>query len=53
VKDSVPVDFRRNRIDFQIMLRAAGTSQEDIQDWLQLDGGDPGFQLLTADGTAT
>jgi hypothetical protein len=30
-------------------LRAAGeteTSQENIQDWLQLDEGDPGFQLL-------
>jgi hypothetical protein len=32
------------------VLRAAGeteTTQENIQDWLQLDGGDPGFQLLT------
>jgi hypothetical protein len=31
-------------------LRAAGeteTTQENIQDWLQLDEGDPGFQLLT------
>jgi hypothetical protein len=30
-------------------LRAAGeteTSQGNIQDWLQLDEGDPGFQLL-------
>jgi hypothetical protein len=32
------------------MLRAAGeteTAQENIQDWLQLDEGDPEFQLLT------
>jgi hypothetical protein len=32
------------------MLRAAGeteTTQENIQDWLQLGEGDPGFQLLT------
>jgi hypothetical protein len=31
------------------VLRAAGeteTTQENIQDWLQLDEGDPGFQLL-------
>jgi hypothetical protein len=30
--------------------RAAGeteTTQENIQDWLQLDEGDPGFQILT------
>jgi hypothetical protein len=30
------------------VLRAAGeteTTQENIQDWLQLDEGDPGFQL--------
>jgi hypothetical protein len=30
------------------VLRAAGeteTTQENIQDWLQLDAGDPGFQL--------
>jgi hypothetical protein len=30
--------------------RAAGeteTTQENIQDWLELDEGDPGFQLLT------
>jgi hypothetical protein len=36
--------------DFQTVLRAAGeteTTQEDIQDWLELDEGDPGFQLLT------
>jgi hypothetical protein len=32
------------------VLRAAGETditQENIQDWLQLDEGDPGFQLLT------
>jgi uncharacterized protein YehS (DUF1456 family) len=32
------------------VLRAAGeteTTQENIQDWLKLDEGDPGFQLLT------
>jgi hypothetical protein len=31
------------------VLRAAGeteTTQENIQDWLGLDEGDPGFQLL-------
>jgi hypothetical protein len=31
------------------VLRAAGeteTTQGNIVDWLQLDGGDPGFQLL-------
>jgi hypothetical protein len=31
-------------------VRAAGeteTTQENIQDWLQLDEGDPGFQLQT------
>jgi hypothetical protein len=32
------------------VLRAAGeieTTQEDIQDWLQLNEGDPEFQLMT------
>jgi hypothetical protein len=32
------------------VLRAAGeteTTQENIQDWLELNEGDPGFQLLT------
>jgi Ca2+-binding EF-hand superfamily protein len=32
------------------LLRAAGeieTTQENIQDWLELDVGDPGFQFLT------
>jgi hypothetical protein len=36
--------------DFQTVLRAAAetdTTQENIQDCLQLDEGDPGFQLLT------
>jgi uncharacterized protein YehS (DUF1456 family) len=36
------------------VLRAAGeteTTQENIQDWLQLDG-DPGLQLLTEDEIA-
>jgi hypothetical protein len=34
---------------FQTVLRAAGeteTTQGNIQDWLQLDEGDPGFQFL-------
>jgi hypothetical protein len=37
------------------VLRAAGeteTTQENIQDWLQLDEGDPGFQPLTEEETA-
>jgi hypothetical protein len=37
-------------------LRAAGeteTTQENIQDWLQLDEGDPGFQLLTEEDIST
>jgi hypothetical protein len=36
--------------DFQTVLRAPGeteTTQANIQDWLELDEGDPGFQLLT------
>jgi hypothetical protein len=36
--------------DFQIVLRAAGATeatQENIQTWLELDEGDPGFQLRT------
>jgi hypothetical protein len=36
--------------------RAAGeteTTQENIQDWLQLDEGDPGFQLPTEEEIAT
>jgi hypothetical protein len=35
--------------DFQTLLRTAGeteTTQENLQDWLELDEGDPGFQLL-------
>jgi hypothetical protein len=38
------------------VLRAAGeteTTQENIQDWLQLDEGDPGFQLVTEEEIAT
>jgi hypothetical protein len=41
--------------DFQTVLRAAGeteTTQENIQDWLQLDEGDPGLQLLTEEEIA-
>jgi hypothetical protein len=37
------------------VLRAAGetkTMQENIQDWLELDERDPGFQLLTEDEIA-
>jgi hypothetical protein len=37
------------------VLRAAGeteTTQENIQDWLQLPEGDPGFQLLTEEEIA-
>jgi hypothetical protein len=36
-------------------LRAAGeteTTHENIQDWLQLDEGNPGFQLLTEEEIA-
>jgi hypothetical protein len=35
------------------VLRAAGeteTMQENIQDWFNLNEGDPGFQLLTDEG---
>ena len=37
------------------MLRAAGeteTAQANIQDWLELDQGGPGFQLLTGEEIA-
>jgi hypothetical protein len=37
------------------VLRAAGeteTTQENIQDWLQLDQGNPGFQLLIEEDIA-
>jgi hypothetical protein len=37
------------------VLRAAGeteTMQENIQDWLELGEGDPGFQLLTEEEIA-
>jgi hypothetical protein len=36
-------------------LRPVGeteTSQENIQDWLELDEGDPGFQLLAKEEVA-
>jgi hypothetical protein len=33
------------------VLRAAGET-ETTQDWLQLDEGDPGFQLLTGEEIA-
>jgi hypothetical protein len=41
--------------DFQTVLWAAGkteTTQENIQDCLELDEGDPGLQLLTEEETA-
>jgi hypothetical protein len=47
------VEFEQE--DFQTVLRAAGeteTTQENIQDWLELDEGDPGFQLLTKEEIA-
>jgi hypothetical protein len=37
------------------VLRAAGetdTTQGNIRDWLELDEGDPGFQLLTEEEIA-
>jgi hypothetical protein len=37
------------------VLRAVGeteTTQENIQDWFELDEGDPGFQLLTEEEIA-
>jgi hypothetical protein len=37
------------------VLRAAGeteTTQANIQDWIELDEGDPGFQLLTEEEIA-
>jgi hypothetical protein len=37
------------------VLRATGeteTTQENIQDWFQLDEGDPGFHLLTEEEIA-
>jgi hypothetical protein len=37
------------------VLRAAGvteTTQGNVQDWLDLDEGDPGFQLLTEEEIA-
>jgi hypothetical protein len=41
--------IRERRGDFQTVLRAAGeteTTQENIQDWLELDEEDSGFHLL-------
>jgi hypothetical protein len=38
------------------VLRVAGeaeTTQENIQDWLELDEGDPGFQLLIQEEIAS
>jgi hypothetical protein len=43
---------RLEQEDFQTELRAAGeteTTQENIQDWFELDEGDVGFQLLTVE----
>jgi hypothetical protein len=40
---------------FQTVSKAAGeteTTQKKIQDWFELDEGDPGFQLLTEEETA-
>jgi hypothetical protein len=40
---------------FQNVLRAAGeteTMKENIQDWLELNEGDPGIQLLTEEEIA-
>jgi hypothetical protein len=37
------------------VLRAAGetdTTQENVKDWLEVDEGDPGFQLLTEEEIA-
>jgi hypothetical protein len=37
------------------VLRAAGeteTTRDNIQDWLELDEGDPGYQLLTEEEIA-
>jgi hypothetical protein len=38
--------------DIRTVLRAAGRLKGNIQDWLQLDEGDPGFQLVTEEETA-
>jgi hypothetical protein len=41
--------------DFRAVLRAAGeaeTTQENIQDWFELDEGDPGFQFLAEEEIA-
>jgi hypothetical protein len=56
LKDTWDLEGRQlEQEDFQTVLRAAGeteTTQENIQDWLQLDEGEPGFQLLTEKDTA-
>jgi hypothetical protein len=49
------VQERLEQEDFQTVLRAAGeteTTQDNIQDWFQLDVGGPGFQLLTEEEIA-
>jgi hypothetical protein len=50
------IDFEElQQEDFQTVLRAAGgteTTQENIQEWLELDEGEPGFQLLTGEEIA-
>jgi hypothetical protein len=50
------IDFERlEQEEFQTVLKAAGgteTTQGHIQDWLELDEGDPGFQLLTEEEIA-
>jgi hypothetical protein len=41
--------------DSQTVLRAAGeteTKQQNIQDWFELNEGDPGFQLLAEEEIA-
>lgn len=47
------IDFQGLELeDFQTALKAAGqteTTQGDVQDCLELDEGDPGFQCVTED----
>jgi hypothetical protein len=46
----------RGKRTFRLCLRAAGeteSTQERIQDWLELDEGDLGFQLLTEEEIVT
>jgi hypothetical protein len=45
----IPTRGIQEQENFQTVSRTAGeteTTQENIQDWLELDEGDPGFQLL-------